>query len=121
MKMTFALELRNVTRLNLRLYSKSLAMAGLLIAAWFLNGCLSRPALKRESFNFAIPQTKPAASSGNERVLGVRAIEVASAYQGRLFVYRTGDSSYERDPYVEFFVSPAESLLNAIRGHFRES
>lgn len=107
--------------LNLRLYSKSLAVAGLLIATSLLSSCLSRPALKRESFTFAVPQTKPAASSGNERVLGVRTIDIAAAYQGRLFVYRTGDSAYERDPYAEFFVSPAESLVNAIRGSLRES
>jgi len=112
---------RELTRINLRPCSNWFALAGLLIAASLLSGCLSRTPLKRESFNFAVPQTTTSSSSDRERVLGVRSIDIASAYQGRLFVYRTGDSSYERDPYAEFFVSPAESLLNAIRSALRES
>ena len=118
--MKFARESRELTRIILQSDSSWFALAALLSAALLLSGCLSRPALKRESFNFAVPQIKPVSSSENERVLGVRSVDVASAYQGRPFVYRTGDSSYERDPYAEFFVSPAESLLNAVRGSFRE-
>src|SRR2546428_350188 len=41
-----------------------------LFAISLLAGCLSRPPLKRESFNFAVPQAKPASSSENERALG---------------------------------------------------
>src|SRR5438445_4432036 len=99
---------RKLTRISLRLSWKWLAVAGLLITGACLSGCLSRPPLKRESFNFAVPALKTASSTESERVLSVRAIDISSAYQGRLFVYRTGESAYERDPYAEFFVSPAE-------------
>jgi hypothetical protein len=46
---------------------------------------------------------------------------LASPYQGRLLIYRTGESSYEKDPYAEFIASPAESLGAAIRAHLRLS
>src|SRR5947207_3239538 len=118
--MKFARESRQSTRINRRTASNWLPVTGLLVVG-LLSGCLSRPPLKRESFNFAIPQLNSVAPTENERLVGVRSIDVASAYQGRPFVYRTGDSAYERDPYAEFFVSPAESLLNAIRGSLRES
>ena len=36
-------------------------------------------------------------------------------------VYRTGEFSYERDPYAEFLVPPARDLLAPIRGYFRQN
>jgi hypothetical protein len=86
-----------------------------------LTGCLSRAPLKKESFSFSVPSPTNASASVSDRNLGIRSVEVASAYQGRLFVYRTGESGYERDPYAEFFVSPSESLLHAFRNYLRDS
>jgi len=83
-------------------------------------GCLSKPTLVKQSFTFPLPSGRPASSLGN-RVLGMRSVEVAPPYQGRLLVYRTGESSYEKDPYAEFIASPAESLGAAIRAHLRLS
>ena len=86
-----------------------------------LTGCLSRPALQKESFSFTIPAGNTNATRETPIVLGIRSVEVAPAYQGRLFVYRTAEASYERDPYAEFFVSPGDSVLHAFRNYFRES
>jgi len=97
----------------------SLIVAGLGILLFV--GCLSKPPLVKQSFTFAVPSGRPASSSLGNRILGIRSIELASPYQGRLLVYRTGESSYEKDPYAEFIASPAESLAAAIRSHLRPS
>jgi len=78
--------------------------------------------MKKESFSFTIPSPNSTnSSSPTERTLGIRTVEIASAYQGSLFVYRIADASYERDPYAEFFVSPSESLQHAFRNYLRDS
>ncbi len=98
----------------------NLRYVAIALSGCLLSGCLSRPALVKQSFNFAPPSVKTVAPAEAGRLLGIRTVEVAPAFQGRLFVYRTGDSSYERDPYAEFLVSPAESLRNAVRSHLRD-
>jgi hypothetical protein len=89
------------------------------VAVCLLTGCLARPPLHKQSFVFA-PSSKetPKAAPGS-RVLGVRTLQVAAPFEGRPFVYRTGEFSYERDPYAEFMVSPAEELLWPICGGMR--
>src|ERR1051325_5978003 len=93
----------------------------LVLATLGLMGCLSRPALQKQSFSFTIPAGNTNVTREAQTVLGIRTVEVAPAYQGRLFVYRTADASYERDPYAEFFVSPADSVSHAFRNYFRET
>jgi len=93
----------------------------LCIAVCLLTGCLARPHLDRQSFIFAPPApAAPNAASGS-RVLGIRSLDVAEPFQGRSFVYRTGEFSYDRDPYAEFMVHPAEGLLQPISNRFREA
>jgi len=104
-----------------RLKSSSRSVLLALLCASALVGCLSRAPLQKQSFSFAVPSGATNNAAASERVLGIRAVDIAPAYQGRLFVYRIGESSYERDPYAEFFVSPAESLLHAFRNYFRET
>ncbi len=43
-------------------------------------------------------------------MLGIRTLRVAAPFEGRAFVYRTGEFSYDRDPYAQFMVPPAEGL-----------
>ncbi len=90
----------------------------LLALAMLFTGCLSRPALTKQDFGFATPS----ATNGpgrNNRVLGIRRIEVAPPFDGQSLIYRTGEFSYERDPYAEFLVPPAQSLEEPIRAWFR--
>jgi hypothetical protein len=49
-------------------------------------------------------------------VLSIRALQIAAPFDGRSLVYRTGDYSYERDPYAEFLSSPAQELASSISG-----
>lgn len=93
--------------------------ASALVMALTAGGCISRPHLVRQSFTFAAPAPVAGASSGP--VLGARVMEVTPPYDGRLLVYRTGEFSFERDPYAEFLVLPADGLSTALGACFRSS
>lgn len=91
------------------------------LAAALLNGCLSRPALVRQSFAFASPAAGSVASPPHGPVLAIRRLTVAAPFDGQSFLYRTGEFSYERDPYAEFLDSPEQLLGPPIRAWLRES
>ena len=96
-------------------------IAGLVLVC-SLCGCISRPHLNVRTFAFAIPPaSKPAPDSGTHRVVAVRSLRVAAPFEGRSLVYRTGEYSFESDPYAEFFVSASEGLLVPIRSHMRQA
>jgi hypothetical protein len=50
------------------------------------------------------------------RVLGIRSLQIAAPFDRRSLVYRTGEFSYVGDPYAEFLESPAEELMEPVRG-----
>src|SRR4029077_6247332 len=91
----------------------------ILVFACALSGCLSRPALKRQTFAFTIPEMAPT-NVATARVLGIRNLEIAAPFEGLPLVYRTGDYTYVRDPYAAFLDTPAESLLVTISGRLRD-
>ncbi len=93
------------------------------LAATLLSGCLSRPSpsLNTQSFSFAIPPITTAKSSPHGHVLAIRRLNVAAPFDQQSFLYRTGEFSYERDPYAQFLVAPAQDLMGPIRGYFRQS
>lgn len=92
----------------------------LLSFALLFGGCLSRPSLSRETFAFSTPPESNAIAT-NGPVLGIRRIFVASPFDLEALTYRTGEFSYERDPYAAFLASPEESLAEPIRGYLRAS
>ncbi len=57
----------------------------------------------------------------SNRVLGIRNLQIAAPFDGRSFVYRTGEFSYVRDPYAEFLEPPAEELMAPVREWLRGS
>jgi len=85
-----------------------------------LSGCLSKPALNRQTFAFTAPEMAPT-NAATARVLGIRNLKIAAPFEGRPLVYRTGDNAYVRDPYAEFLDTPAESLLVTIREWLRDN
>lgn len=91
------------------------------VALCCLTGCLARPHLDRQSFIFALPSTATPKAATGSRVLGIRTLQVAEPFEGRSFVYRTGEFSYDRDPYAEFMVHPAEGLVVPISSWFRQA
>jgi cholesterol transport system auxiliary component len=90
-------------------------------AVCLLTGCLARPHLDQQSFIFAPPAPSAAKVAAGSRVLAIRTLQVASPFDGRAFVYRTGEFSYDRDPYAEFMTPPAEGLVSPICGRMREA
>ncbi len=99
----------------------ALVTGALGVMALLLNGCLSRPGLVSQSFGFSSPPVASAALPEKGPVLAVRRILVAAPFDNQSFVYRTGEVSYERDPYAGFLVPPAVSLDEPLQNYFRLS
>lgn len=93
----------------------------LLLTTSLLSGCLSKPGLVPQSFTFATPPTAPAQTNSTQGVLAVHRLSVAAPYSGQAFIYRTGASAYEQDPYAQFLVPPDESLAEPVRAYLRNS
>jgi hypothetical protein len=54
-------------------------------------------------------------------ILALPSPEVAAAFDRIAFVYRTGESTYETDPYAQLLAPPRELLGEALRGHLQAS
>jgi ABC-type uncharacterized transport system auxiliary subunit len=93
----------------------------LLAAVCLLTGCLARPHLEKQSFIFALPPSSALAGAPGNRVLRVRTLQLAPPFEGRALVYRTGEFSYNRDPYAEFLVDPAEGLIAVVCNRWRQA
>ena len=93
----------------------------LLVATCELTGCLSRPSLNKQTFTFSAPPLSTTNVTISDRVLGIRNLQIARPFDGRSLVYRTGEFSYERDPYAEFLDSPAEGLIAPVCGWLRRN
>src|SRR5579883_1653025 len=93
----------------------------LFLAACLIGGCLSRPSVVRESFAFSTPAAASNAGPASGPVLAVRRISVSPPFDSLMFNYRTGVSSYERDPYAGFLASPADCLAEPVRAWLRNS
>jgi len=93
----------------------------LLAAVCLLSGCLTRPHLEKQSFVFALPPPSAPGGAAGNRVLRVRTLQVAPPFEGRELVCRSGEFSYDRDPYAEFLVAPAEGLVAVICNRWRQT
>jgi len=86
-----------------------------------LTGCISRPALTRQTFTFDAPTISATNAVTGGRILGIRSLQIAVPFDGRSFVYRTGEFSYARDPYAGFLEPPAEEIIAPLRGWLRSN
>jgi len=80
-----------------------------------LSGCLSRPALKQQTFAFGLPDFAATNSAAGGQVLALRKLRIAAPFDNRPLVYRTGDFSYVNDPYAAFLELPEEELIAPVR------
>src|SRR5271154_5665427 len=118
MKISFSIDTMKISQIHSRL-AANIFVAFLLACLCGLTGCLSRPAMNKQTFAFGMPTTAATNIPVSNRVLGIRNLQIAAPFEGRSFVYRTGEFSYVRDPYAEFLESPAEELIAPLRGWLR--
>jgi len=101
--------------------TKNIILLFLVACICGLTGCISRPALTRQTFAFSAPTIFSTNAVAGGHVLGIRKLQIAAPFDDRSFVYRTGEFSYVRDPYAGFLGSPADALLAPMRGWLRDS
>jgi len=89
-----------------------------LITTVLLCGCASRAPWKKESFALATPSA-PAGPAAHTNILSLHRVTVSPLFAGQPLVYRTGENSYERDPYAEFLVPPNQMLEQCLRSGLR--
>jgi len=90
-------------------------VAVLLVCLGTLTGCLSRPALNKQTFAFDVIPVSATNAQSSDRVLAIRTLQIAPPFEGRQLVYRTGENAYERDPHAEFLDAPTDQLLAEVR------
>jgi cholesterol transport system auxiliary component len=91
-----------------------ISSAILLAFAFTFCGCVSRPALNIQTFAFSTPTSPATNIIPNGRVIEIRTLQIAPPFDGRSLIYRTGEFSYQRDPYAEFLGLPAEELVGPV-------
>lgn len=91
-----------------------ISVAMVLVFASTFCGCLSKPPLNAQTFAFGAPALPATNSVPNGRVLEIRTLQITPPFDGRSFVYRTGEFSYQRNPYAQFLGLPAEGLIGPV-------
>ena len=92
----------------------------ILIVAVIFCGCASGPAWKRQSFTFSVPPDAPTTNE-SDRIAGLSHVSISPIFESRSFTYRTGENSYEQDPYASFLIPPERALAESIRAWMRAS
>jgi hypothetical protein len=90
----------------------------ILIVALVFCGCATGPTWKRQSFTFSVP-VDPSATNASDKIAGLSHVSISPIFQSRSFTYRTGENSYEQDPYASFLTSPDRALAVSIRAWMR--
>jgi uncharacterized lipoprotein YmbA len=96
-------------------FSTGFFAIALLLCLLTLTGCLSRPTLNERTYSFTSPVLTATNFVAGQPVLGIKKVEVASPFEDRSLVYRTGDFTYVRDPYATFLDLPGQELLAPLR------
>ncbi len=80
-------------------------------------GCLNleRSYPEKRYFILDVSRDENISSPDTGTVLKVRRFRISPQYEGKGFVYRLADLSYESDFYNEFFIPPASLLTEEIR------
>ena len=92
----------------------------LLAFALTLSGCLSRAPMKKETLAFSVSAMTTKKGATGTHVLSIKTLQIDPPFNGRSLIYRTGEFSYERDPYAEFLGTPADELVAPITQMLRD-
>ena len=91
----------------------------ILTVAAILSGCASGPKWKKQVFSFSLPADPPPATNSTGTITGLTRVSISPMFQSRSFTYRTGENSYEQDPYASFLVPPERALAECMRAWMR--
>jgi ABC-type uncharacterized transport system auxiliary subunit len=85
-----------------------------------LTGCVRSSyvtSYAQQKQTFVLDVSRPSESSfhKNGAALRIRSLRVSPPYEGRRFVYRTGDLSYESDYYNGFLLPPRSLITEEVR------
>lgn len=83
-----------------------------------LGGCTSGPTWTRRLYSFSVPADPPATIAPTN-IIALRKVSISPRFQSRSFTYRTGENSYEQDPYAGFLIPPERALAESIRASMR--
>jgi uncharacterized lipoprotein YmbA len=86
----------------------------LAVLAALIAGCSSGPGWKRQTFAFSAPAAQPVIATETNMV-ALRRVSISPLFQNRAFTYRTGENTYEQDPYASFLVAPDRALKEPLR------
>jgi ABC-type uncharacterized transport system auxiliary subunit len=95
---------------------RNIALA--LFIATLLCGCASDAVWKRQAFAFSQPGDPPI-TNASPYILALSRVSISPLFQSRAFTYRTGEDSYEQDPYAGFLIPPERALAESIRARLR--
>ena len=70
--------------------------------------------MNEQTFTFSAPALLATNTSSTGRVLEIRTLQIAPPFDGRSLIYRTGEFSYQRDPYAQFLGLPAEGMVGPV-------
>jgi cholesterol transport system auxiliary component len=102
-------------------WSKRISVSMLLAFTLTFCGCLSRPPLNKQTFAFSTPLVNATNGAAIRRLLRIQSLQISPPFDGRSFIYRTGEFLYERDPYAGFLGQPAEQLAGPVSEILRRS
>lgn len=97
------------------------ALGTLLPALAAAGGCLAKPAVVPQLFSIDAPAVEEARRSAGAYVVSVKRVQMSPLFEGRQFLYRTGDHRLERDPYASFAAPPGDLLTGAVRAYLRNA
>jgi uncharacterized lipoprotein YmbA len=75
--------------------------------------------LTTEHFSISAAPPAPSAKPVYDDILALRNVMVAPQFDQRSLVYRTGETSYEEDPYAEWLIPPERMLGVGVRQWLR--
>ncbi len=78
-------------------------------------GCMKRQYVERDTYALDVSRPGSTSSVETDAVLRVRTLRVSPRYEGKSFVYRSGDLSYQSDYYNQFFASPDIMITEEVR------
>jgi ABC-type uncharacterized transport system auxiliary subunit len=93
--------------------NKYLILGSILLVGLFLAGCLSVKYPDRKQYMLDVP-TPPVSKNRSTESIEINAVNIAQAFAGFEFVYRTTSENYTHDYYNIFFNQPTQQINTII-------